>query len=198
MPLLTIVIPFVAGREGYLDLALRAYRRTTPEDTQILVITNKATCGEAWNRGIEQATGDYVLLAADDIEPASDDWLDQGIYWVNRDFLPCARILNTDGSLQSCGDWPEEADTETICEFARIPFARSDQMKAIYPILNIHYATDYWFSHRGREIGLETIVVREFCFYHHLAQPGRIDYRLASDMQIFKRKAGLQRRSRTS
>jgi hypothetical protein len=190
MPLLSIVIPFVPGREGYLDLALRAYRHSTPVDTQILVITGKATCGEAWNQGIEQADGDYVLLAADDIEPADDGWLETGIHWVNNDVLPCARILNTDGTLQSCGDWPEEAETGTICEFARIPFARSDQMQAIYPILPIHYATDYWFSHRGREIGLETMVVRDFCFYHHFAQPGRQDYRLASDMQIFRRKAG--------
>lgn len=188
---LSIVIPTVDGRERYLDSALEQFRRTTPEDTQYIIIRNRDTCGVAWNEGIREAEGEYILLSADDVEPAVHDWLNVGIRWVRRGYLPCARVLNSDGTLQSCGDLVEEVETGTICDFARIPFGSAEQVQAIYPIITTHYATDYWFSHRGRKMGWETLVVREFCFYHHFAQEGRVDDRLNRDMKVFWRKAKL-------
>lgn len=183
--MISIVIPAVNGRDHFLAAAIKRFEETTPADTEIIVVWNKPVCGIAWNEGIAQAKGDYVLLSADDVEPAVPDWLEAGIYWCDKGFLPCARILNTDGTLQSCGDWVEEMDTGTICEFARIPFGSREQIEKIGEILPIHYATDYWFSHRGREEGWPTVVVREFCFYHHFASSGRLDHRLNRDMRTF-------------
>lgn len=181
---LSIVIPTVEGREKWLNNSLAAFERTDP-DAEVIVIRNKPTCGIAWNEGIEQATGDYILLSADDIEPANVFYLDAGMYWANKGYLPCARILNTDGSLQTCGNGPVEAETGQYCEFARIPFGTAEQVRAIYPILETHYATDMWFSYRGRILGWPTVVVREFCFYHHYANVGRVDDRLDEDMKVY-------------
>ena len=186
MTSLSVVIPTIRGRDRWLRRARRAF-----SGHELIVIRNRPTCGIAWNEGLAQATGDYILLAADDIEPASTGWLEAGMRWADDGFLPCARILNTDGSLQSCGDWEEEMDTGTYCDFARIPFGTREQVLTIAPIIETHYATDYWFSHRGREEGWPTVVVREFCFYHHFAQVGRLDHRLNDDMRTFWRAAGL-------
>lgn len=136
-PLLTIVVPTVDGREHWLERCLASYFATTPEDTQILVYRNRATCGIAWNEGIAEAAGAYVHLTADDIE-AHPGWWKPAISATDLGWLPAPRILNGDGSLQSCGDADEQPDG-TECEIARIPFASRAQLAQIGPMLDIHY-----------------------------------------------------------
>lgn len=187
----SVIIPTIKGREQWLKQVRASFEATPLAEVEIIEVHDRPTCGIAWNAGIREATGDYILLSADDVEPVASDWLEVGRSWVDQGYLPCARVLNTDGTLQSCGDVVEETETGTPCTFARIPFASVDQMKKIYPIIETHYATDYWFSHRGRQMGWETVVVREFCFFHHFAKQGRLDDRLNRDMKTFWRRAKL-------
>ena len=185
----SIICPTVTGREESLARTHAAYCRYT-SDFEFIVIKDLPTCGHAWNAGYKEATGDYIHLTADDIEPFSP-WAEIGVASVEAGFLPCARVLNSDGSLQSCGNNPDEVPDGTPSDLARIPFMSREQAEAIFPILEIHYATDYWVSHRGAQAGWPTVVVREFCFYHHFAQAGRLDERLMDDMRTFWRAARL-------
>lgn len=65
--MISVVIPTVAGREHSLERCLAAYRATA--DVELIVLADRQTCGVAWQEGIEQATGDYLHLSADDLEP---------------------------------------------------------------------------------------------------------------------------------
>ena len=188
--MISVVIPTITGREHWLHNAMKCY-----PGCELIVIKDQPTCGIAWNQGIQEASGSHILLAADDIAPAVQEWAAAAIYWTGQGYLPCARILNTDGTLQSCGYWVEEVGTGSICRFARIPFATREQLAAIGPIIDTHYYTDVWFSDMGRRHGYETVVVREFCFYHHFAPEGRVDDRLEPDRLLYEQAL---RRVRTS
>ena len=181
--MISVVIPSITGRSRWLGKARAAFNRP---DVEQIVIMDEATCGIAWNKGIAKANGDYILLAADDIEPADENWVDAGRHWADNGYLPCARILNSDGTLQSCGDLVQEVATGDYCTFARIPFATREQIEKIGPIIETHYYTDNWFSHQGRKHGWPTVVVREFCFYHHYAREGRLDYRFQNDAREYE------------
>lgn len=189
--LVSIVTPTVDGRELWLKRSLKAFCANTSVEIQSIVIRNRPVCGIAWNDGIAAAHGDYILLSADDLEPLPG-WFEAAVSAVEDGVLPAPRILNTDGSLQSCGDVIEEMPDGTVVDLNRIPFASRDVMIEIGPILPIHYATDYWFSHRARELGWDSVVIRDFCFYHHFATEGRLDHRLMSDMNRYWKAAGLK------
>lgn len=190
--MISIVVPTIKGRDGWLQNSLTTFKATY-NDLEFIVVRDRPTCGIAWNEGIAKATGDYIMLSADDIEPATANWWEHGMYWADQGYLPCARVLNSDGSLQTCGDWTEEMDTGTVCSFARIPFGTAEQVRKIAPILEIHYATDLWFSYRGREYAWQTVVVRGFCFYHHFASIGRLDDRMHGDMATYNALTGENR-----
>lgn len=187
---LTIVIPTIRGREHWLHQAVTSFERNTNVTYEVIVERGHAVCGTAWNAGIEEARGDYILLAADDLEPFPG-WFEAGKSVVDGGMLPSALILNSDGSVQSCGDSTERVADGTVVSIARIPFASRKQMAAIYPILPIHYATDNWFSHRGRLAGWQSVVYSGFRFTHHFAMEGRIDDRVMEDMAVYAEAAGL-------
>ena len=181
-PLLSVIVPTVDGRETWLQKCLASYFATAPDDTQIIVIHNRATCGIAWNEGIAQAEGAYIHLTADDIE-AHEGWWKAAISATDLGWLPAPRVLHSDGSLQSCGD-ADETDTGVECEIARIPFASREMFGCIGPMWERMYYGDNWFSHRGRKCGWPSRVVRDYLFTHHLAGEGRIDT-LAEDGRAY-------------
>lgn len=186
---LSIVIPTISGRSHWLRMALKGFEKTTPVEYETLIIHDKPVCGIAWNEGIEQAKGDYILLAADDLEPVQG-WYEAALASLEKGNVPSARILNSDGSLQIMGDWIEEVEEGKVCNLARIPFAGAELMRKAYPILEIHYATDDWFSHRVRQAGWQVAIARGFCFYHHWAEQGRLDERLMPDIKVFEKASG--------
>ena len=191
--LLTIVIPTIVGRESWFDRCWEAYRRTLQAEdvmhrTQMMVFKGEKSCGIAWNKGLAQAEGEYIHLTADDIEPC-DGWLLPAVESVERGELPAARILNGDGTLQSCGtDHLEHANGENAA-VARIPFATREQFAAIGPMMEEQYMGDYWFSHRGRECGYPSKVVRDYAFVHHLAGEGRLNS-LSQDVKAYRKRGG--------
>ena len=182
--MISIVVPTVRGREHWLAKAEQAFRETTP-NMEWLVYHDLPTCGQGWNLGIKDASGDLILLAADDLEP-HPGWWQAGKRALRRRVIPCPRILNTDGTLQSCGTFAEEAEDGTVSVVARVPFLTRKMASAMWPVLSNQYMGDHWITWKGAQYGWPTLVVRDMLFTHHFAKEGRIDT-LAQDVEAFER-----------
>lgn len=193
-PLITVVTPTVTGREQWLEKALRSIQRTT-RSYEILTYLDLPTCGAGWNRGIEEAKGDLILLYADDLE-AHGGWWQAGMLQHSYQVIPCPRILNGDGTLQSCGSYPTEAEDGTTSVVARVPFLTRALAEAMWPIFPNHYMGDHWITWRGEQLGWPTLVTREMVFTHHFAMEGRVDT-LEMDVRAYHRatRPGRMRRS---
>jgi len=174
--LISIIVPTIDGREEYLEACKTAYAAHT-QDYELIVVPNKPTCGEAWVVGADRAVGDHIHFSADDLQPHKG-WADAAREVCARGFLPAPRILNDDGTLQSCGNWEEEAPTGEQTEFTRIPFLSREQWDRIAPLAcdflkTAHYYTDNAISAAGAHLGIRTGVHRDYLFTHSLAEPGR-------------------------
>lgn len=169
--MISVIIPTIDGREHWLEKAERVYCETT-ENFELIVVRNAPSCNLGWNTGIEQATGDFIHLSADDLEP-HPGWWRAALRCVRKGQLPCARVLNSDGTLQSCGNDATEVATGSISDLARVPFFPRTLLSTIYPIFGNHYCGDYWVTARARALGWETVVIRGMVFTHHMAAEGR-------------------------
>jgi glycosyltransferase involved in cell wall biosynthesis len=183
-PYITVITPTISGREHWLKRALSSIVATTP-DVEFLTYLDLPTCGEGWNRGIPEARGRYILFFADDLE-AHPGWWEAGVTAIHEDYLPCPRILNPDGTLQSCGTFAEEAEDGTPSVVARVPFLPAHLAKSMYPIFSNQYMGDHWITWRAKQLGYPTLVLRDMVFTHHFAMEGRIDT-LASDVKAYHR-----------
>lgn len=183
-PLISVVVPTVTGREHWLEKAYTSISTTTP-NYEWLVYDNLPTCGTAWNLGIEKAQGEYILLFADDLE-AHDGWWEAGIESLSQGIIPCPRILNPDGSLQSCGTYDREAPDGEPSVVARVPFLTRYMAQSMHPIFSNQYMGDHWITWRGKQLGWPTLVNRSMLFTHSFAMEGRIDS-LTADVKDYKR-----------
>ena len=183
--MISVICPTIDGRSESLARCEDSYSETT-DDFEFIVVRNMPTCNEAWNVGISTCEGDLIHLTADDIE-ASEGWWQVGKHWIEAGFLPAPRILNPDGSLQSCGDGDWEQETGSLTSLTRIPFFSRAQMETagFYPFPAWHYMGDQWCSHKARLAGIETVVVREMLFVHSYASVGRLDHRLPQDVASY-------------
>lgn len=183
-PYITIVIPTIASRKEWLAKCMAGYHMTTGAiRVQTIVIEDKPTCAVAWNEGIAQAKAPLIHLTADDIVPHKG-WWEAAEASVMRTETPAPKILNTDGSLQSCGG-AELTPNGTEVEIARIPFGRREWFEDIGPFPeDMHYYTDNWWSRWvDRVCGVPSVVNQDYLFTHHLAPERRemADERLYSD-----------------
>lgn len=194
-PLISVVVPTIDGREHWLRKACLSVVRATPL-VEWLEYRNLPTCGAGWNKGIEDATGDYLLFFADDLE-AHPGWLEPAVAALDRGVIPCPRILNTDGSLQSCGTFADEAEDGTPSVVARVPFLTRDMALQMFPLFENHYMGDHWITWKGEQLGWPTLVVRDMVFTHHFAGEGRIDT-LAADVKAFERATRPPRKTSSS
>lgn len=181
--MISIICPTITGREHYLERCRASYCETTQEESEFIILHDFPSCNAAWNEGIRQATGDYIHLTADDIE-AHPRWAEIALEWTDKSYLPCPRVLNPDGSLQSCGPDAYEHPTGWSSDVARVPFFPRILLSVIYPILDSHFMGDYWVTHQANKLGWPTVVVREWVFTHHLAMEGRL-YSLDQDLKTY-------------
>jgi hypothetical protein len=192
-PELSIIIPTVDGREESLARLLAALEKKTSISYETLIISNKPTCGIAWNIGIRQSVGDYVAILADDLEPADSGWVDAGKTCLETGAIPCAMVLNSDGTIQSCGNAvAKQVHDGTPASLARIPFLTQDLAQLVYPIIDAHYYTDNWITWKAAQHGWSTVVWSALCFYHHYVPAGRLDERIDQDEAEFRRLTGNQ------
>lgn len=183
--MISVVIPTIDGREHWFERCLQAFTETSSPDVEYLVYRNFPTCGKAWNEGLREAQGDFILLAADDLEP-HPGWWKPAIEVTHREQIPCPRILNSDGSLQSCGFDTKEVPTGTLSDVARVPFLPRRLADVLYPVFENQFMGDYWITWRAQQLGWQTIVVREMMFTHHMAMEGRL-FTFEEDLKSFER-----------
>ena len=197
--MISVVIPTIAGRETLLADCRRAYQDTLQGvDSEIIVVEDRPTCGEAWVHGADQAQGDHIHFSADDLVP-HPGWWQAAVSVTDLGFLPAPRILNTDGSIQSCGgsdSWETEGRTGEATDFSRIPFLARQQWDLIRDLVvgllpHIHYYTDNLLSAAGRIRGVRTGIHRDYLFTHSLAASGRgagmtWQQRMLADEQRFR------------
>ena len=173
--MIDLVIPSVEGREADLERCIASYEaNTAPGVLSFIVIRDEETVGHAWKKGIEQSDAPYVALTNDDCEIISPTWAGVCCETVDEGFLPCPVVRRPDGSLESCGgDMNSPAclistvlPDKTGVDFTTIPFMSREQADRI-GMLEIHYGADVWVSHRGRQLGYETVVRQDYAFIHH-------------------------------
>lgn len=182
--MISVVVPTIDGREHWLEKAQESIELTTKR-FEFLVYRNLPTCGAAWNVGIIEAKGDHILLFADDLE-AHDGWWQAGVESLSHNVIPCPRIINPDGTLQSCGTFDSEADDGTPSVVARVPFLTRHMAETMHPIFENHYMGDHWITWKGQQLGWPTLVNRSMVFTHHFAMEGRIDS-LTADVKAYHR-----------
>lgn len=193
---ISIIIPTIEGREEYLRNCLSSYAAYT-KNYETIILVDRPTCGIAWIEGVESSSGQYLHFSADDL-CCHDGWWQAAYEVVQRNFLPAPRILNDDGSLQSCGGtngWNAEHPTGEEADFSRIPFLSRKQWDKIAPLVrdflrDAHYYTDNAVSFAGRIAGFRTGIHRSYLFTHSLAEAGRgagmtWDERMWKDYQKF-------------
>lgn len=191
--MLSVVIPTLTGREESLKRCLRAYRATSPLDTEYIIVRDKASWPEACNEGYRRAVGDRLHFSADDLEPL-EGWWEQALPWLDEhDELPAPKVLNhsPDGVWDNAVDGPDGA----IPHFTRIPLMTRDQYERIGPWPEFNYVADVWLSERARTLGIETRMFHSYAFVHHWSQEGRDDspetLALADHVLSETRRAGL-------
>lgn len=177
-----IVIPTIPGREESLQLALDSYTRNAP-DAIWEVYPDSPSSGEGWRRGTEEfvrkyGAPDYLHLTNDDCELIGS--LEPAVEACDLNLLPAPIVRNIDGTLQSAGgnmNAPDNLIREigpdwTPVGFTTVPFMSWEQWEQI-GMLDVHYSSDVWVSHRGRELGIETVLRHGYEIVHKLHPVGR-------------------------
>ncbi len=172
VPLVTVPIPTVPGREDFLRRAIASYE--AQGDVEIIVFRPSPTCGHAWHYGAEAARGRYVHFGADDVEMAPGAFA-HAIAAIQRNQHPAPLVLNPDGSVQSCGgSWGTLEPDGAATAFSRGPFIATDWWEFVGPIpAEMHYFTDNYVSWRCKMQGIESVVCHGYSYVHHLAEQGR-------------------------
>ena len=173
--MIDLVIPTVSGREATLERCVESYlANTAPDVLNVIIIRDEETCGKAWRKGMELSTAPYIALSCDDLELTSATWAGACCESADEGFLPCPIVYRPDGSLESCGGdvrvgahlISNEQPDKTPCDFSVVPFMSRKQADAI-GMVDSHYKSDVYVSHRGRQLGYETHVRTAYAFTHH-------------------------------
>lgn len=181
---LSILIPTLTGREHWLD-GLELSLDLTAPDAERIIVRDAPNWGVAINEAALQATGDYLLLASDDHTYPHEFWSEAAMEVCDRNLLPAPLVYNTDGTIQSCGNYYGDHNTPVGYEdlplegeptpFPRIPFLSRKQWEQFGPLLPIHFS-DVFLGQWAKKHGTHTVVCKGFQLVHHFAQEGRLDY----------------------
>lgn len=183
-----VIVPTVPGREESLERCLRSF-----PDLNHIVVSGYPACGQAWQAGLGVSDAPYVLLSADDIEAMDSDWIEPCIEAVDEDLLPAPMVFRPDGSIESAGgDMGASGNLLTDVRpnreavgFTPMPFVSRAQIEAI-GMIPTHMMCDVWVSHRGRQLGYETVLLHDYRLIHHHEMTGRKDSTGPSDQAVFE------------
>lgn len=173
--MIDLIVPTVPGREESLARCLASF-----PDTNHIVVTGQPTCGLGWLEGIARSTADYLMLCCDDIEADGDGWREACVEAADAGKLPAPVIHRPDGGLESAGGdmgspgclITDIRDDWAPIDFTPMPFGSRAQIEAI-GMIAAHYMTDVYWSHRGKQLGYDTVLRHDFRLIHHHAMPGR-------------------------
>lgn len=174
LPLISVIIPTVQGREDYLEKCIGAYETHSGGAYQLDLIVehDHPSCGAGWQAGLARAKGEYIHLSDDDIEP-HPGWHAPAIEAVSLGFLPAPLVCAPNGYPQSHPQEGVIAPDWTPVHMAALPFASAAQMGKIAPLLTTHYFSDDWISWRGQRAGWPVVLRCNYRFIHHWAQHKR-------------------------
>jgi hypothetical protein len=170
---ISIVIPTIPGREDHYERCARAYAERTLTRFEIITEYDHPTVGRAWQAGAEKATGDYIHLTCDDLEPLAG-WDAAATAMCDLGCLPAPRVTDArTGALQSRPVWGCDFPDGTECGITVVPFLSREQWEAVQPLCQIHYYSDDWISWRARNKGWPSLMCNGYAFRHHWAQHRR-------------------------
>lgn len=172
--MISIVIPTVSGREYSLDRTIKGYENTF-DDFEILVYPNDGkTCGEAWIRGAEEASGDYLHFTADDLVP-HPGWAEAAMDACDAGKVPAATVYGIPGGFVNCTTYllPNLPDVPNVL----VPFLSREQFELGGWLLPIHYGTDDWVTYLARMRGFPVERLDAFAFDHFAAPEHRQESR---------------------
>lgn len=178
---ISIIIPTVDGRKYSLDRTLQAYEETAP-GSEVIVLENYASCGEAWMVGAEKATRPYVHFTADDITPFPNWWLEATLM-LDMNIIPVCRVI------KGYGDVGEEHTADMPCgdlgnpPCVMVPFLTKKMLGEGRWLLPIHYGSDFWVSYWAVKNGYPVEQCETYQVTHYLAPQGRVPYRQVKDKQ---------------
>ncbi len=174
VPLISVVIPTVPGRERYLGQAVAAYAAQAPGNYRLDLIVERGhnSVGAAWQAGADKAAGEYLHLTNDDCEP-HPGWHTAALEAVERGFLPAPQVFGPLGQPQSLPQWGVTGDDWTPVSMATIPFCSRAQWEKIGPLCLVHYYADDFFGYRGARAGWATVLRSGYAFTHKWAQEHR-------------------------
>jgi hypothetical protein len=187
----SVVVPTIRGRR-FLDEVVDAYRRQAEE---VIVVSDRDCCGTAWADGYDAAAQRYVHFSADDLVP-HDGALEAAVRALETGWYPCARIVNNDGSVHTCGSLGggmplPECPTGTVCNQCALPTFEATVLEDWVPKLRgLHYYGDDLMAFAARTESYDLRVVREFCFTHRMdvVGRGRVVARARQDFDRFVRR----------
>ena len=187
MPEIDLIVPTIPGREESLNRCLESF----PEANHI-VVHGYPSCGEAWAAGIRNSEADYLMLCADDIEAIDNAWIEPCVEAADEGLLPAPMVFRPDGSIESAGGdmaasgclLTDVRPNRAVVDFTPMPFLSRAQIERIGMIPS-HMMCDVWVSHRGRQLGYETVLLHDYRLTHHHEMTGRKDGTGPSDQQIY-------------
>jgi len=194
---LAIIIPTIPGREKSLERAVGSYEKTAEIPYGIQVVRDSRSSGEGWIQGVAEwvewhGKPDYIHLTNDDCEVTDPLWWKAPVEVCGEGFIPAPIVRNPDGSLQSAGGDLGSSSGDLLTEmredgaevgFTTIPFLSWSQWEQI-GMMPVHYASDVWVSHKGRQLGIPTILCHGYKVIHHTEQIGRNQGRSGHDRQV--------------
>jgi hypothetical protein len=190
---ISVVLPTIAGREAMLEQTVAAFKATANgHGLQFIVIRGRPTCGEAWNEGAVLASGDYLMLGADDLLP-HPGWADVAVSAAEEGVYPGPWIQRPDGSTECCGTLgcglllSEEARDGLPVVSSPVPFMHRNHWRQLGPSIPAHYYSDDYLGYRARLAGLKVELRRGYLFTHLDGTVGRakIVTRSASDRAMY-------------
>ena len=202
--LISAIVPTIEGREDLLDMTLARLREVAANDfgsadyLEVIVPHDYPTIGGAWNAGVAEADGGYLMLGADDIllEPGA---LTAAMLAARAEVWPSPRITNPDGTLLECGHMGDgrlilsDVPDGTQCLSSPFPFMSRATWDLIGPCLPIHFYADDYLSWRALDVaGLDVQVCRGYAMHHLGGELGRVALlaRAAADRAEFMSATG--------
>lgn len=170
--LISVLLPTIRSRRKRLEQTLETFRRIGgPLEFVVQLDDGNSNWGSKIAKAAEKATGDYLFLAADDLD-VLDGWWQAATAVCDSGAMPAPLVFNTDGTIQSCGAWGIILPEGTVVKWSRFPFLSRSQWERFGPTLPIHYS-DCVIGYRGSKASVPCVVSHGFALTHHFAPEGR-------------------------
>lgn len=190
VPVISIVVPTIPGREEFYARNLKAYQERTHVPFEVITAYAYRSVGLAWQAGAELAKGAYIALSCDDLE-IQEGWDVAAMACCDSGRFPAPRVVNAHtGAIESRPVWGVETADGSDTGISVVPFMSRAQYEKIAPFFTAHYYTDDFISDRARDNGWPSVQVNAYCFRHHWAQEGRgagmtENERMVQDQQLY-------------